>query len=151
MLAPYARSETVPEARHLVEWILPSASTSNTFLPPPRFLGMTSRHANRIIRQLEEFGPGHFELAQLTRIRREAAPQKEAAKQDRVAAVERHCEEVLAEIRQIGDEKPGAQRKFYCASPSRRQLWLSGLWISQWDSEKAKCATGECRSMLTGG
>jgi hypothetical protein len=126
MLAPYARSETVPEARHLVEWILPEIS------------GMTSRHANRIIRQLEEFAPGHFELAQLTRItpeqfpaiapavhdrqilangeaialipensekialavatlRREAAPQKEAAKQDRVAAGDRDCEEVLAE------------------------------------------------------
>ena len=34
----------------------------------PKFLGMTSRHANRIIRNLEEFGPGYFELAQLTRI-----------------------------------------------------------------------------------
>ena len=34
----------------------------------PKFLGMTSRHANRIIRQLEEFGPSYFELAQLTRI-----------------------------------------------------------------------------------
>ncbi len=34
----------------------------------PKFLGMTSRHANRIVRQLEEFGPSYFELAQLTRI-----------------------------------------------------------------------------------
>jgi len=34
----------------------------------PKFLGMTSRHANRVIRNLEEFGPGYFELAQLTRI-----------------------------------------------------------------------------------
>ena len=34
----------------------------------PRFLGMTSRHANRIIRHLEEFGPSYFELARLTRI-----------------------------------------------------------------------------------
>lgn len=34
----------------------------------PKFLGMTSRHANRIIRTLEEFGPSYFELAQLTRI-----------------------------------------------------------------------------------
>jgi hypothetical protein len=34
----------------------------------PKFLGMTSRHANRIIRNLEEFGASYFELAQLTRI-----------------------------------------------------------------------------------
>jgi hypothetical protein len=44
----------------------------------PKFLGMTSRHANRIIRHLAEFGPSYFELAQLTRITpeqfREIAP-----------------------------------------------------------------------------
>ena len=44
----------------------------------PKFLGMTSRHANRIIRHLEEFGASYFELAQLTRITpeqfREIAP-----------------------------------------------------------------------------
>jgi hypothetical protein len=36
-----------------------------------RYLGLSCRHANRIIHWLEEFGPGYFELAQLTRIRPE--------------------------------------------------------------------------------
>jgi len=34
----------------------------------PEYLGLSNRHANRIIRNLEEFGPDYFELAQLTRI-----------------------------------------------------------------------------------
>jgi hypothetical protein len=34
----------------------------------PAYLGITSRHANRIIRMLGEFGPAYFELAQLTRV-----------------------------------------------------------------------------------
>jgi hypothetical protein len=34
----------------------------------PKYLGLSGRHANRIIRLLEEFGPGYFELAQLARI-----------------------------------------------------------------------------------
>ena len=34
----------------------------------PKYLGLSSRQANRIIRNLEEFGPAYFELAQLTRI-----------------------------------------------------------------------------------
>jgi hypothetical protein len=33
-----------------------------------KYLGLSSRHANRIVRHLEEFGPSYFELAQLTRI-----------------------------------------------------------------------------------
>jgi hypothetical protein len=34
----------------------------------PKYLGLSSRHANRIIGHLEEFGPSYFELAQLTRV-----------------------------------------------------------------------------------
>jgi hypothetical protein len=34
----------------------------------PKYLGMSKTHANRIIHQLEEFGPEYFELTQLTRI-----------------------------------------------------------------------------------
>jgi hypothetical protein len=34
----------------------------------PKFLGLSKTHANRIIRNLEEFGPDYFEVAQLTRI-----------------------------------------------------------------------------------
>jgi hypothetical protein len=34
----------------------------------PQYLGFSGTHANRIIRHLEEFGPGYFELAQMTRI-----------------------------------------------------------------------------------
>jgi hypothetical protein len=34
----------------------------------PQYLGLSKTHANRIIRHLEEFGPGYFELAQMTRI-----------------------------------------------------------------------------------
>jgi hypothetical protein len=34
----------------------------------PRYLGMSSSQADRIIAMLDEFGPGYFELAQLTRI-----------------------------------------------------------------------------------
>jgi len=34
----------------------------------PEFLGLSKTHANRIIRNLEEFGPDYFEVAQLTRI-----------------------------------------------------------------------------------
>ena len=34
----------------------------------PKFLKMSSSHADRIIRLLDEFGPGYFEVAQLTRI-----------------------------------------------------------------------------------
>jgi hypothetical protein len=45
---------------------LSSATSWNGFCP--KFLGITSRHANRIIGHLEEFGPGYFELAQVARI-----------------------------------------------------------------------------------
>jgi hypothetical protein len=118
----------------------------------PRFLGMTSRHANRVIRQLEELGPGFFELAQLTRItpeqfraiapairdqhihadgqaialipenaekvaaavaglRRDADPRK-PAKNDRVAAIDQRCDQMLAELRQLVTEKPkGVDRR----------------------------------------
>ena len=34
----------------------------------PNHLGLSRAHANRIIRNLEEFGPDYFEVAQLTRI-----------------------------------------------------------------------------------
>jgi len=34
----------------------------------PKYLGLSKTHANRIIRNLEEFGPDYFEVAQLTRI-----------------------------------------------------------------------------------
>jgi hypothetical protein len=34
----------------------------------PRYLGMSGSQADRIIAMLDEFGPGYFELAQLTRI-----------------------------------------------------------------------------------
>jgi len=34
----------------------------------PQYLGLSKAHANRIIHWLEEFGPGYFELAQMTRI-----------------------------------------------------------------------------------
>ena len=34
----------------------------------PKFLKMTSNHADRIIRLWQEFGAGYFELAQLTRV-----------------------------------------------------------------------------------
>jgi hypothetical protein len=34
----------------------------------PQYLGLSKTHANRIIRNLEEFGPDYFEVAQLTRI-----------------------------------------------------------------------------------
>ena len=44
----------------------------------PKYLKMSSSHADRIIRLLEEFGPGYFEMLQLTRISpetyRELAP-----------------------------------------------------------------------------
>ena len=34
----------------------------------PKFLGLSKGHANRLIRYLEEFGPGYFELTQLTHV-----------------------------------------------------------------------------------
>jgi hypothetical protein len=37
----------------------------------PQHLGLSRAHANRIIRNLEEFGPDYFEVAQLTRIKPE--------------------------------------------------------------------------------
>lgn len=45
---------------------LKRAATWDEFCP--RYLGLSGRHANRIIHHLEEFGPSYFELVQLTRI-----------------------------------------------------------------------------------
>jgi hypothetical protein len=112
----------------------------------PKFLGMTSRHANRIIRHLEEFGASYFELAQLTRITpqqfREIAPairgqhiqahgeqialipensERVAAavadlrhavapptpnRRDRLSAVDRRCDQLLTELRQLVTDRP---------------------------------------------
>jgi hypothetical protein len=48
------------------ELFLSRAATWDEFCP--KYLGLSRSQANRIIRQLEEFGPDYFELAQLTRI-----------------------------------------------------------------------------------
>jgi hypothetical protein len=123
---------------------------------------MTSRHANRIIRNLEEFGPSYFELAQLTRItpeqfraiapavrdqkihahgeaialipenaekiaaavadlRRGGTP-RGAEKNDRIEAVERRCEQVLAEIQRIADGKPAGADKLLLRAAIRKAI-----------------------------
>ena len=41
-----------------------------------RYLKMTKQNADRIIRLLEEFGPGYFQLSQITRISPETYRQK---------------------------------------------------------------------------
>jgi hypothetical protein len=128
----------------------------------PKFLGMTSRHANRIIRNLEEFGPGYFELAQLTRItpeqfraiapavrdrsiqthggaialipenaekiasavadlRRDAAV-RAGKKDDRIDAVDRRCEQVVAEIQRIADGKPAGADKLLLRATIRKAI-----------------------------
>jgi len=128
----------------------------------PKFLRMTSRHANRIIRNLEEFGPSYFELAQLTRITpqqfRSIAPavrdqrihthgeaialipknaEKIAAavadlrrnaalragkKDDRINAVDRRCDQLVAEVRRIADGKPAGTDKLVLRAAIRKAI-----------------------------
>jgi hypothetical protein len=78
----------------------------------PRYLGLSGRHANRLIRLLEEFGPGYFELAQLTRITgeqfRAIAPavrgQQIHAHGEAIALIPENSEEIAAAVADLRRE-----------------------------------------------
>ncbi|HUB77269.1 MAG TPA: hypothetical protein VMB03_00665 [Bryobacteraceae bacterium] len=84
----------------------------------PKYLGLSSRAANRVIRNLEEFGPAYFELAQLTRISPEDFRAIAPAVRDRhlhahgevIALISENAEKVAAAVAELRrDTTPAAQ------------------------------------------
>ena len=100
--------------------------TWKEFAPP--YLGMSSSQADRIIAMLDEFGPGYFELAQLTRISAETYRAIEPVVKDHalhfngeVIALDpenaRKVAAAVAELRRGAAAKPRTEK-----SPDERML-----------------------------
>ena len=92
---------------------LSRATSWNGFCP--KFLGITSRHANRIISHLEEFGRSYFDLAQVARITpqqfRAIAPavhgQQIHANGQAIALIPQNSEKIAAAVAELRREKEG--------------------------------------------
>ena len=74
-----------------------------------RYLGMSSRNADRTIRLLEELGPGYFEMSQLTRIAPEEFRAIAPALRDRslhvngeaIALIPENTEKIAAAVKEL--------------------------------------------------
>ena len=107
---------------------LSRATSWNGFCP--KFLGVTSRHANRIIRNLEEFGPSYFELSQVARITPEQFRAIAPAIHDRqihsngqaIALIPENSEKIAAAVAELrrGTEPKDAPKNDHLAAVDRR-------------------------------
>lgn len=107
---------------------LSRATSWNGFCP--KFLGVTSRHANRIIRNLEEFGPSYFELSQVARITpeqfRAIAPavheQQIHSNGQAIALIPENSEKIAAAVAELrrGTEPKDAPKNDHLAAVDRR-------------------------------
>jgi hypothetical protein len=117
----------------------------------PNYLGLSRTHANRIIHNLEEFGPDYFEVAQLTRITpaeyRAIAPavrdQAVHVNGEAIALIPENCDRVaaaIAELRQASpvDRAPSAEERMAALNRQTdrlaegyRELWASPLTLAE--------------------
>jgi hypothetical protein len=117
----------------------------------PNQLGLSRSQANRIIRNLEEFGPDYFEIAQLTRITpaeyRAIAPavrgQAVHVNGEAIALIPENCDRVAAAIAQLRqavpvDVAPSAEERMAALNRQSdrlaegyRELWGSPLTLAE--------------------
>jgi hypothetical protein len=104
-----------------------------------KFLGVSRTQANRLIRYLEEFGPGYFELAQLTHISpaqyRAIAPAVREnnihVSGEAIALLPENSERIaaaIAELRRAAEETPALSAGGQAAALERRfDKWVEEL------------------------
>ncbi len=86
----------------------------------PQFLGLSKTQANRIIRYLDEFGAGYFELAQLTRITPDEFRALAPVVKDRslhaggevIALLPENTDKIAAALEALRGQKPQAAHPF---------------------------------------